>query len=302
MTYIIILNYNGREWLPACLESLRGTTYRDYKVLLVDNDSNDGSIDLVRAGFPEVEVMINESNLGFSEGNNRGMSRALADGAEYIVLLNPDTIVESEWLGRLIDAGNSDPTIGILGAVQLDYDGADFNSWTMTAFPELIDELRDPGTARAWIPVEWVEGACMIVRREVIERIGMLDPIYFAFYEEIDLCRRAIRAGYNVALVPGARIRHYRGGMWRADASRSRLRDYRCDRSQFIFNLTDPGGSLPGNLAKYLRTLITKANDVRKDFSFRRLWDLMRMQVDLLAHAGEFLGKWQRDRRVESRK
>ncbi len=302
MTYIIILNYNGREWLTACLESLRGTTYRHYKVLLVDNDSDDGSIDLVRARFPEVEVMINESNLGFSEGNNRGISRALADGAEYIVLLNPDTMVEPEWLGRLIEAGNGDPTIGILGAVQLDYEGRDFNSWTMTAFPGLIDELRDPESARAWIPVEWVEGACMAIRREVIERIGMLDPIFFAFYEEIDLCRRAIRAGYRVALVPGARIRHYRGGMWRADAGRSRQRDYRCDRSQFIFNLTDPGRSIPGNLAKYLRTLITKVNDVRKDFSFQRLWDLMRMQVDLLAHAGDFLGKWQRDRRVESRK
>lgn len=296
--YIIILNYNGRAWLEPCLESVRGTKYGNYTVLLVDNDSTDDSLDLVRRGFPEVVIIANESNLGFSEGNNRGMRRAIAEGAEYVVLLNPDTIVEPDWLSRLIEIGEGDASIGILGAVQLNYEGTDFNSWTMTAFPELIDELRDPRTARAWIPVDWVEGACLAIRREALERIGMLDPIYFAFYEEIDLCRRAVCAGYQVALAPGARIRHFRGGMWRADAARSRERDYRCDRSQFIFNLTDPRHTFPRNLAGYFRTLMTKANDLRKDFNVLRLWDLARMQIDLVTHFGSLIGKWQRDREV----
>ena len=224
LAYVVILNFNGRNWLKACLESLRDTTYENYKVLLVDNDSDDGSLALVREQFPEVEVLVNETNLGFSEGNNRGIVRALEAGAEYIVLLNPDTIVESGWLDRLIDAGERQPSIGILGAVQMNYEGTDFNSWTESAFPGLIDELRDPENARSWIPVEWVEGACLAIKRGALERIGMLDPIYFAFYEEIDLCRRAICAGYSVALVPGSRIRHFRGGMWRADARHREVR------------------------------------------------------------------------------
>lgn len=294
--YVIILNYNGRKWLEACLGSLRGTAYGNFSVLLVDNDSTDDSLALVREKFPEVGILLNESNLGFSEGNNRGIVQALEQGADYVVLLNPDTIVEPDWLSRLIEAGESDSSIGILGAVQLNYEGTDFNSWTDTAFPALLDELREPLTARPWIPVEWVEGACMAIKREAIERVGMLDPIYFAFYEEIDLCRRARFVGYQVALVPGSRIRHYRGGMWQADAARSRERDYRCDRSQFIYNLTDPQNTFPRNLTRYFRTLVTKANAIRKDFSFDRLWDLARMQVNLMAHFGRLIAKWQKDK------
>lgn len=302
LAYVVILNFNGRAWLQACLESLRGTTYENYKILLVDNDSHDDSLTLVRVHFPEVEVLVSETNLGFSEGNNRGIDLALAAGAEYVVLLNPDTIVEPDWLDRLIEIGERVPSIGILGAVQLNYEGTDFNSWTKTAFPDLLEELSDQENARSWIPVEWVEGACLAIKRGAIEQIGLLDPIYFAFYEEIDLCRRALCAGYTVALVPGSRIRHYRGGMWQADAARSRERDYRCDRSQFIFNLTDPRRSLTVNLASYARTLITKMNDIRKNFRLVRLWDLIRIQFDLLVNFADCLDKWQRDRRVESRK
>jgi len=297
--YVIILNYNGRRWLEACLGSLRGTAYGNYSVLLVDNDSTDDSLELVREKFPDVGMLLNESNLGFSEGNNHGINQALERGADYVVLLNPDTIIEPDWLNRLIEAGESDSSIGILGAVQLNYDGTDFNTWTATAVPELMDELRNP--VRPWIPVEWVEGACMAIKREVIERVGMLDPIYFAFYEEIDLCRRARFAGYQVALVPGSRIRHYRGGMWQADAARSRERDYRCDRSQFIYNLTDPRNTFTRNLAGYLRTLLTKSNEIRKDFNFNRLWDLTRMQIDLMANFGRLIGKWQHDRGIRKK-
>ncbi len=300
LAYVVILNFNGRAWLQACLESLRGTAYDNYKILLVDNDSRDDSLTLVRGHFPEVEVLVNETNLGFSEGNNRGIDRALAAGAEYVVLLNPDTIVEPDWLDRLINIGERVPSIGILGAVQLNYEGTDFNSWTKTAFPDLLEELREPQIARSWIPVEWVEGACLAIKRGAIERIGLLDPIYFAFYEEIDLCRRALCAGYTVALVPGSRIRHYRGGMWQADAARSRERDYRCDRSQFIFNLTDPRRTLTVNLASYARTLMTKMNDIRKNFRLVRLWDLIRIQFDLIFNFADCLQKWRNDKKVKS--
>lgn len=296
LVYIIVLNYNGRRWLEACFRSLLATEYDRIKLLLVDNASDDRSVELVKSLFPQVEVIVNSANLGFSEGNNVGIRRAMANGADYVVLLNSDVKVKPDWLGHLINIGESCAEIGILGAVQLSYEGDEFNSWTTTVLGQHLDELRDLGETRSWIPVEWVEGACLAVKRRVFTEIGLLDPIYFAFFEEIDFCRRASCAGYQVALVPRSRIHHYRGGSWEINAASKRRRDYLCDRSQFIYHLTDPRGGLLRNVLRYLRTLITKGGEVTRDFSFARVWDLLRMQAEIIGQAVPVWHKWQRDR------
>lgn len=296
LVYVIVLNYNGRRWLEACFNSLLATNYDRMRLLLVDNASEDGSGDLVKELFPQVAVITNSANLGFSEGNNVGIRRAMMDGADYIVLLNSDVKVKADWLAQLIKIGESNAEVGVLGAVQLSYEGDEFNSWTTTVLSRHLGELREMDTARPWIPVEWVEGACLAVKRQVCVEIGELDPIYFAFFEEIDFCRRAICAGYKVALVPRCRIHHFRGGSWEASATLKRRRDYLCDRSQFIYNLTDPRGGLAHNLFLYLRTLITKGKDITKDFSPARCWDLLWMQIEIVRQAGRVWHKWQRDR------
>lgn len=296
LVYIVILNYNGERWIRACLESLLSTSYDNFKVLLVDNASNDESVELAKTYFPQTELIINQTNYGFSEGNNIGIRKALSCGADYVVLLNPDTKVEAEWMINLIEVGESDPRIGILGAVQLNYDDDGFNSWTRAALSSHLSELRDKAQRR--IPVEWVEGACFAVKRKVFEDIGLLDPIYFAFYEEIDFCRRAACRGYETVLAPRSLIHHYRGGSWQANQEISREREYRCDRSQFIFNLTDPRKSLSGNLSRYLVTLATKIKELLRSFSFVRAWDLVRMQFDVFASTGKLIGKWRRERAI----
>lgn len=294
LVYVIILNFNGSKWLTACLESLRATTYANFRTLLVDNASADNSVELVRQHFPEVELIANATNLGFSEGNNVGIHAALAAGAEYVVLLNPDTKVEPNWLSELISIGQREPVIGILGAVQLAYDSDEFNNWTTTALSQHLPKL---GFSSNWISVEWVEGACFAIKREVIEAIGMLDPIYFAFYEEIDFCRRAACAGYQTAVVPRSRIHHFRGGSWQANAAIQRERDYRCDRSQFIFALTDPRRSLAANFGWYAITLATKAKEAMREFSLPKACNLLRIQFDLLGNLPGILAKWRRERR-----
>ena len=296
LVYIIVLNYNGRRWLEACLDSLLATDYPNFRVTLVDNASSDGSVQLARDRYPQVEVIVNPANCGFSEGNNVGIHEALANNADYVVLLNPDTKVEPEWLRKLIAVGEAETRVGILGAVQLEYDGAEFNSWTKTVMRQLLDELKRPESARDWISVEWVEGACFAVKRKVFEDVGLLDPIYFAFYEEIDFCRRAAALGYEIALVPRSRIHHYRGGSWEANSSIKRERDYRCDRSQFIYASTDPRKSVFRNLWWYLITLGVKFKDAAQSFSPIRLFDLVRMQADLIIKSGSIVGKWRRDR------
>ncbi len=325
LVYVIILNFNGSRWLQACLESLRATEYANFKTVLVDNASTDDSIGLIRRQFPEVELVANSANLGFSEGNNVAIRQALDEAADYVVLLNPDTKVTPRWLGELIAVGEREKEVGILGAVQLTYNGEEFNTWTTTALAEHLDELSGKpfsstktheentkdenskssllrGTScdfvedREWIPVEWVEGACFAIKREVIERIGLLDPIYFAFYEEIDFCRRAAFQEYKTAIVPCSRIHHFRGGSWEANPAIKRERDFRCDRSQFIYNLTDPRRSLAANFGWYLRTLATKTKEAARAFSLTKAWDLARIQFDLLGSLPLLFRKWRCDR------
>lgn len=325
LVYVIVLNFNGSRWLTACLESLRATEYANFKTLLVDNASTDDGVELVRKNFPEVELIINSANLGFSEGNNIGIRAALAAGADYVVLLNPDTKVEPSWLSELIAVGERNHEVGILGAVQLVYDSDEFNSWTTTALSQHLaflstkphEEntkknntdfafLREPSCdfveepfQRNWIPVEWVEGACFAIKREPIETVGLLDPIYFAFYEEIDFCRRAALRGYQTALVPLSRIHHFRGGSWTVNAAIKRERDYRCDRSQFIFALTDPRRSLAKNFGWYLVTLGTKTKEIVREFSLTKARNLLRIQIDLLGNLSGIFGKWRRERRLK---
>lgn len=294
---VIVLNYQGHTWLEACLSSVLDTSYSNFETILVDNASQDSSADFVRSRFPSIKVIENQSNTGFAEGNNIGMKVALASNAEYITLLNPDTKVTRDWLTELVAIGERESRVGIIGAVQLEYDGEALNSWTTSAFPRLVEELESPAQARPWIAVEWVEGACLAIKRKVLEEVGLLDPIYFAFYEEIDLCRRAALRGWQVALVPRSRIHHFRGGSWTADPVISRERDYRCDRSQFIYTLTEPRRTLVGNFGWYLVTLGTKGKDLLRSFSMRRAWDLFRMQFDVLSNSGALVTKWRRDRK-----
>ncbi len=292
--YIIILSYNGGRWLEPCISSVLATEYPNLEIILVDNSSVDKSIELVRYQYPQITVILNNQNNGFSEGNNIGIRAALSAGADYVVLLNQDTKVTPHWLKELIRVGENDERIGILGSVQLNYDDDEFNSWTLDAMRENIDELKDP--TRLWIPVGWVEGACFAIKRQVLEKIGLLDPIYFAFYEEIDFCRRASYHGFSVALVPRSRIHHFRGGSWRENRKLERERNYRCDRSQFIYNLTDPRRSLPGNLLSYLGTLKTKGKEILVDFDFARARDLLSIQLDVIANGDKLLDKWRRER------
>jgi len=293
---VIVLNYNGARWIERCLQSLTETRYENFKVILVDNASADSSVEIVTTRFPQVEVIQNAANLGFSDGNNIGIKKALASCAKYIVLLNPDTIVEPEWLSELINAGEKTSDAGILGAVQLGYESDEFNSWTVNALSKHLAELAEPGSARPWIPVDWVEGACFAVKSQVFEAIGLLDPIYTAFYEEIDFCRRAACRGFQTAVVPRSRIHHHRGGIWQSDARLRRRRDYLCDRSQFIYNLTEPRRSLFYNTGWYLVTLATKAKEVVKGKEITRAWDLLKMQFDLAGSLALILSKWRKER------
>ncbi len=213
---IIILNWNGKNDTLACLRSLERISCSNFETLVVDNGSVDDSVAAIRAHFPQVTLIATGENLGFAEGNNVGIREALARGAERILLLNNDTVVDPDLLHHFEEAIQQDPRIGILGAKAYLFDA-----------PHLLDHfggLWNPGRAQfdlvgyraiedniSWEQSKHLDYACgcaLFVKREVFEAIGLLEPKFFLIWEEADFCFRARRAGFFVMSAPQAKILH----------------------------------------------------------------------------------------------
>jgi GT2 family glycosyltransferase len=213
--YIIILNWNGLKDTMDCVESCRELLFPEFKIVVVDNGSTDGSETILRAELKDVTVVQTGANLGFAGGNNVGIRYALGEGAEYIWLLNNDTVVDSDALSALIDVAASDDSIGVLGSKTFFYDNPDrLNTaggsinWK-TGQPSLIGYgEKDDGRFDKIREVDTVSGCSLFIKREVIEDIGLMDERFFLYFEETDWVVRAHRAGYKVVYVPGSKIWH----------------------------------------------------------------------------------------------
>lgn len=213
---LILLNWNGLADTLACLESLAGLDYPAYELLVVDNCSGDDSPAAIREHFPAVTVIENGANLGFAGGNNVGLRWALERGSDYALLLNNDTTVASDFLRRLVSAAESDPQVGIAGPTIYYYDRPDriwsaggSIDWQRGRTRMLALDERDGGQLGAEPrPVDFVTGCALLVKRAVLERVGLLDERFFTYYEETEWCVRARRAGFHIIHVPPAKIWH----------------------------------------------------------------------------------------------
>lgn len=211
---IIVLNWNGLADTLECLESLARLDYPDYEVVVVDNGSTDGSVKTIRAHFPAVGILENGENLGYAEGNNVGIRFALSRGAEYIFVLNNDTLVDSQALSGLVDVAIAHPEAGFLGPKVYHREspqviqsaGGMFNKYWESCYRGM-DEIEQ-GQFEELMGVDFVCGCAVLVSRRVIEQIGLLDPRFFLYREDIDWCYRATRAGFRVLYVPSAKVWH----------------------------------------------------------------------------------------------
>lgn len=223
---IIIVNWNVRDLLAACLRSLEPARERlALQVLVVDSHSADDSVTMVRRGFPWVELIACEENVGFPRGNNLGLAQT---NGRYILLLNPDTEVVGAALTTMIAYMESHPHVGGLGPQLLNPDGSVQSS--RRRFPTLATALFESTWLEPLAPasisrhyyvqdvadgetavVDWVTGACLLVRREVVEQIGGLDEDYFMYSEELDWCRRIKAAGWQIIYLPTAQVIHHEG-------------------------------------------------------------------------------------------
>lgn len=210
----VILNTNRRDDTLACLRSLQQNGYPNHRVVVLDNASSDGSVEAICAEFPGVRVISLERNLGYAGNNNVGIDAALEMGADWVFVLNEDTLLDPACLENLIAAAQADPAAGVIGPLVYHFDepkviqsagGSLDRRWRSR---HLGQNEADQGQYTQARRVDWISGCAILVRSEVIERVGGLDERFFYYWEETDWCRRAAEAGWAILLAPQAKLWH----------------------------------------------------------------------------------------------
>src|ERR1700722_6520929 len=213
---IVLLNLNGYPDTRDCLESLRRVQYPNFDVTVVDNGSSDDSFPRLQKEFPEANLIRNEENLGFSGGDNIGIHDALDNGAEYVLLLNNDTIFDSDFLTCLVQVGESDPRIGILGP-KIFYHSEPKRIWYAGGYVKYgigacrhlgQDQLDQEGKFSRVEDTEFITGCAMMIKSTLLREIGLLDSKLFIYAEDSDFCMRAMNAGNRLVFVPMALVWH----------------------------------------------------------------------------------------------
>ncbi|HDD24662.1 MAG TPA: glycosyltransferase family 2 protein [Chloroflexi bacterium] len=261
---IIVLNWNRKDDTLACLESLRQVTYPDFETVVVDNGSTDGSVPAIRARFPGQPVIETGENLGFAEGNNVGLRYARERGADYALLLNNDVEVAPDFLTRLIEVIDADPSIGVVGPMIYYFDLPDtiwsaggHIDWARGRSSMIGVDERHNERSHITREVDFVSGCALLVRMSALEKAGDLDSRFFMYYEETEWCVRIRRAGYRIMHVPQAKIWHKIKPNARAD---SPLAHYYMTRNRLLFLKATGAGVrswLYTLLCEYLRTLLS---------------------------------------------
>jgi hypothetical protein len=226
---VVIVNWNGLHFLRGCFAALVAQTYRDFEIIVVDNASTDGSVELLQRDYPSIRLIENQNNVGFAVANNQALAHCRG---RLVALLNNDTAAAPDWLGRLVAALEAHP----------DAAGACGTTVALNEPDRVIFTLPkiDPHSARAiWVKqaspltdVDYLSGSGMLVRRAVIDQLGFFDPVYVAYYEETDWCARALRAGYRLLYVPEAVIAHKEMG-----SASSEFHAYQMARNRLRFAL-----------------------------------------------------------------
>jgi GT2 family glycosyltransferase len=212
---IIILNWNGREDVLNCVSTLGRLTYPNFVATVVDNASADGSVEALAQRFPQQRVLVMEKNLGFCGGNNRGIQDALAQGADYVLLLNNDTEMHPELVTQLVNVAQGQPDIGAVGAKNLRLEdprqvwGAYGELTYGKELIRLIGQGKPDGPQyRVVRDVDWVIGNGIMMSRRAIELVGGFDEGFFGYHEDVDWCYRARRSGFRIVYNGEAIIYH----------------------------------------------------------------------------------------------
>jgi GT2 family glycosyltransferase len=279
---VIILNWNNSEDTICCLDSVYKSTYQSFEAIVVDNASRDDSVVRIRESFPNVTILVNQENLGYVGGNNVGIEYAVQWGADYVLILNDDTVVAPDMISNLVSTAEIEQNAGILGPKVYTLEqpnvllstGAYLKSGSEIYTPALgtvdhgqWDQQPDPG---------YLSGCAVLVKRKVMDEVGMLDPKFFAYQEDIDWCYRIREAGYRCVLVPGAKCWH---PDTRTGRENSPLVTYYMSRNHLLFVIKHKLGlvELIRSIGVFVRRILS--------WSLRPKWQYKRPQRDALVRA-----------------
>jgi hypothetical protein len=247
---IIIVNWKVKDLLEKCLRSVFDQTKNiSFEVFVVDNNSGDGSVEMVREKFPQVDLTASAENLGFAKGNNLAIKKSRG---KYILLLNPDTEILENALEKMVRFMDAHPECGIAGCKLLNPDLSLQPS--VRAFPDLASQVFILLKIHHLFPhskamykylvqnfdyektqeVDQVMGAFMMIRREVIEKIGLMDETFWLWYEEVDFCKRAKDAGFKILYTPEAKIIHFFGQSFKQAMGVKKQKDFNRSLSYYF--------------------------------------------------------------------
>lgn len=212
---VVILNWRRAEQVDACLRALAAVAYEPRFTVVVDNGSGDGSLARLRADWPDLPLLATGANLGYAGGNNHGIRWALACGAEYLLVLNPDVALAPDALDLLVEAAEREPRAAALGPKLLYAHQPDL----LCSLGGTIDWQRgcawnrganevDHGQHDHEGEVDYLEGCALLLRRAALAEVGLFDPGYFMYWEDVDWCVRARARGWTARIVPQARAWH----------------------------------------------------------------------------------------------
>lgn len=213
---IIIVNWNGAVDTLECVESLEKITYSNYEIIIVDNGSADSDIKQLKNSLDKrnVSLILNDTNKGFTGGNNIGINAALKNNSDFVLLLNNDTVVESDFLEPLVELFDKYEKTGITAPQINYYDKRNF-IWSEGG---KISKIRGSGFAYSDKPdenkikddkiVSFASGCCLLIRREILEKIGQFDENFFLYVEDTDLCFRTLTAGFKIIITHNSKIYH----------------------------------------------------------------------------------------------
>jgi len=213
--YVVILGWNCREDTAECVASALDMDYPAFRTLVVDNGSTDGAPEYLKERFPSLEMIENEENLGIARGYNTGIEYALRRKADYVLLLNNDTVLDVSLLRELVEAAEAEPQAGVL-MPKIYYHGDGSRLWSAGArrrfFPPgivFIGLNKDDGPSYArQRRIDYAPSCGLLIRRGAFEEVGLFDPGYFFYYDDWDFSERVRRAGYTILYVPRAKMWH----------------------------------------------------------------------------------------------
>lgn len=239
---IIIINWNGIHDTIECLNSLMEQAYRNFEIVVVDNNSKDNQAEKLRRHFPHIHLIKNKSNLGFAEASNQGIKMGLDFKSDYLLLLNNDTVVHKEFLTTLIKDAQQDSKLGLLSSKILYYRSK--RIWSMggqisylTGISFMIGKNEDSSRYYDSIFPEFLTGCVLLIKSKLVRKIGLLNPDYFAYYEDIDYSFRARRRGYLLKTVPKSIVYHKKSASAGVSGSTkiSPLQSYLWARNSLLF-------------------------------------------------------------------